>query len=106
MLTFQPSSFWYMQHFDIVSIDPIVDWFNIMTYDLHGTWDGTDKYIGKIALAHTNLTEIEQSLELLWRNNIDPTRVNMGLGFYGRSLSSSDAPLLISILTLDRLHDV
>jgi chitinase len=95
-----------MQHFDIVSIDPIVDWFNIMTYDLHGTWDGTDKNIGKVALAHTNLTEIEQSLELLWRNNIDPTRVNMGLGFYGRSLSSPEAPLLISVLTLHRLHNV
>lgn len=75
-----------MQHFDIVTIDPVVDWFNIMTYDLHGTWDGNDPYIGKVALAHTNLTEIEESLELLWRNNIDPTRVNMGLGFYGRSL--------------------
>lgn len=74
-----------MQHFDIVKIDPIVDWFNIMTYDLHGTWDGHNPYIGNVALAHTNLTEIEQSLELLWRNHIDPTRVNLGLGFYGRS---------------------
>ncbi|CAG8236650.1 unnamed protein product [Penicillium salamii] len=93
-----PSSYWYMQHFDIVSIDPIVDWFNIMTYDLHGTWDGTDPYIGKVALAHTNLTEIEQSLELLWRNNIDPTKVNMGLGFYGRSQSLSTRCVLISVL--------
>jgi chitinase len=76
-----------MQNFDIVSIDPIVDWFNIMTYDLHGTWDATDKYIGAVALAHTNLTEIKQSLELLWRNHIDPARVNLGLGFYGRSMS-------------------
>lgn len=93
-----------MQHFDIVSIDPIVDWFNIMTYDLHGTWDGTDPYIGQVALAHTNLTEIEQSLELLWRNNIDPTRVNMGLGFYGRSSLSSSTLQLPSILMHSRLH--
>ncbi len=47
-----------MRNFDIVSIEPIIDWFNIMTYDLHGTWDGTDKFIGNISLAHTNLTEI------------------------------------------------
>lgn len=33
-----PSSYWYMQNFDIKSIEPIVDWFNVMTYDLHGTW--------------------------------------------------------------------
>lgn len=50
-----------MQHFDIVKMDPIIDGFNIMTYDLHGTWDGTDPYIGQVALAHTNLLEIEQS---------------------------------------------
>ena len=24
-------------------------------------------------------------LDLLWRNNINPERVNLGLGFYGRS---------------------
>jgi chitinase len=32
------------------------------------------------------LTEINEGLELLWRNNINPERVNMGLGFYGRSM--------------------
>ena len=32
-----------------------------------------------------NLTEIDQSLDLMWRNNIDPAKVVMGLGFYGRS---------------------
>jgi len=52
-----PSSFWhviifsitlytclltyyrYMQHFDIVALEKEVDWLNMMTYDLHGTWD-------------------------------------------------------------------
>ena len=33
-----PSSYWYLQHFDIVNIAKTIDWFNIMTYDLHGTW--------------------------------------------------------------------
>ena len=30
--------------------------------------------------AHANLTEIDQSLKLLWRNNIDPSKVVLGLG--------------------------
>lgn len=25
-----PSSFWYLQNFDIVKLEPIVDWFNMM----------------------------------------------------------------------------
>jgi chitinase len=81
-----PSSYWYLRNFDIVRIAPIVDWFNMMTYDLHGTWDSTDKYIGSVVNAHTNLTEIDLAMQLLWRNNIDPGQVNLGLGFYGRSM--------------------
>lgn len=85
-----PSSYWYMQNFDIVSIEGIVDWFNVMTYDLHGTWDSTDPYIGPYVYAHTNLTEIDQTMDLFWRNNIAPSKINLGLGFYGRSFTLTD----------------
>lgn len=40
--------------------------------------------------AHTNLTEIQASVELLWRVNIPPEKVTLGLGFYGRSFQLSD----------------
>lgn len=56
-----------------------------MTYDIHGVWDSNVTSLGSYAYAHTNLTEIDSALELLWRNNINPSRVNLGLGFYGRS---------------------
>ena len=79
-----------MQNFDIVSIAKSVDWFNVMTYDLHGTWDSTDKYIGLFMYAYTNLTEIDQTMSLLWRSNINPAQVVMGLGFYGRSFTMRD----------------
>lgn len=65
-----PSSYWYLKNFDIVKIEKIVDWFNVMTYDLHGTWDATDQYIGAEVYAHTNLTEIDQTMNLFWRNNV------------------------------------
>jgi len=85
-----PSSFWYLQHFDIVNLAKEIDWFNMMSYDLHGTWDSSDVYIGPYVAAHTNLTEIDESLKLLWRNNIDPAKVTLGLGFYGRSFTLTD----------------
>lgn len=43
---------------------PHVDWVNLMSYDLHGVWDGSNP-IGKQVLAHTNLTEIDLSLDLV-----------------------------------------
>jgi hypothetical protein len=35
-----------------------------------GTWDSTNPYIGPVVGAHTNLTEIDLTMDLLWRNNI------------------------------------
>lgn len=40
-----PSSYWYMKGFHVASIEPIVDWFNVMTYALQGTWESTDAAI-------------------------------------------------------------
>ncbi|KAB8073078.1 hypothetical protein BDV29DRAFT_176243 [Aspergillus leporis] len=56
-----------------------------MTYDIHGFWDSCNKNTGPYVRPHTNLTEIKLGLDLLWRNNVDPTMVNMGIGWYGRS---------------------
>jgi len=61
-----------------------------MSYDLHGTWDSTNKFLGPYIAAHTNLTEIDNALSLLWRNNIKPGNVVLGLGFYGRSFTLAD----------------
>ncbi|RAH43026.1 glycoside hydrolase family 18 protein [Aspergillus brunneoviolaceus CBS 621.78] len=55
-----------------------------------GTWDKTNHDDPYKAYAHTNLTEINRALELLCRNNINPARVNLGLGFYGRSFTMKD----------------
>lgn len=39
-----PSSYWYLQNFDVPGmLKAGADWTNIMTYDLHGTWDASDE---------------------------------------------------------------
>lgn len=67
-----------------------LDWFNFMSYDIHGVWDSTNKFTGPFILPHTNLTEIKLGLDLMWRNGIDPGYVTLGLGWYGRSFTLSD----------------
>jgi chitinase len=59
-----PTSYWYLRHFDIKNMSEHVDWINLMSYDLHGVWDG-DNPIGKHVLSHTNLTEIDLALDLV-----------------------------------------
>ncbi|TVY74071.1 Chitotriosidase-1 [Fusarium oxysporum f. sp. cubense] len=65
-------------------MEPYVDWSNLMSYDLHGTWD-SDNPIGSQVLAHSNLTEIDLALDLFWRVGVKPQNIVLGLGFYGRS---------------------
>lgn len=47
-------------------------------------------YTQQVINPHTNLTEIQQGLDLLWRNNIPSNKVVLGIGFYGRSFTLSD----------------
>ncbi|RKK64719.1 hypothetical protein BFJ69_g16581 [Fusarium oxysporum] len=82
-----PTSYWYLQHFDLENLEPSVDWFNVMSYDLHGAWDIGNKWTGAFVGAHTNLTEIKSSLDLLWRNKVSPSKVVLGLAFYGRAVT-------------------
>ncbi|KAI0108999.1 carbohydrate-binding module family 18 [Nemania sp. FL0031] len=83
-----PTSYWYLRWFDLKAVD-YVDWVNVMSYDLHGTWDSTNP-IGNHIYAHTNLTEIKNALDLFWRNDVPANKLNFGFGFYGRSFQLSD----------------
>ncbi|OTB16723.1 glycoside hydrolase family 18 protein, partial [Daldinia sp. EC12] len=89
-LTFTaPSSYWYLKWFDLPGLVKYADWINLMSYDLHGTWDRNNP-IGAIVQGHTNLTEIQLAAQLLWRVGIKPEQVTIGFGFYGRSFELSD----------------
>jgi chitinase len=91
LLTFTaPTSYWYLRHFDIQKTSEAVDWINLMSYDLHGIWD-RDNPIGAQILGHTNLTEVDMALDLLWRNSVEPDKVVLGIGFYGRSFKLEDS---------------
>ncbi|ATY66444.1 bacteriodes thetaiotaomicron symbiotic [Cordyceps militaris] len=84
-----PSSYWYLRHFRVKEMEAYVDWINLMSYDIHGVWDGNNP-IGNHILAHTNLTEIDLALDSFWRVGVAPSSIVLGLGFYGRSFTLSD----------------
>ena len=85
-----PTSYLYLQHFDLPGIQQHIDWFNLMAYDLHGVWDAASKFVGPYIAPHTNITEIDLGLDLLWRSGVTPDRVVLGQGLYGRSFTLAD----------------
>lgn len=85
-----PASFWYLRGFDVNALQHHVDWMNVMSYDIHGVWDAGNIHTGPYVRPHTNLTEIDEGLDLLWRAGVDPSKVVLGLGWYGRSFTLSN----------------
>jgi GH18 family chitinase len=61
-----------------------------MSYDMNGLWNAKSQYVGDYLLGLTNLTEISEGFDLLWRNNISPDKVVMGMAFYGRTYTMTE----------------
>lgn len=57
---------------------------------VHGTWDANSKFVGSYIAPHTNITEIDLGLDLLWRAGVTSDKVVMGQGWYGRSFTLKD----------------
>ncbi len=86
-----PLSYRYLQHFDIANLSQWIDWFNVRSYDLRGLWNNTSEQWSSPGLgSHTNLTEIADDFDFLWRNNVDPKMVNFGVAFHARTFLAND----------------
>ncbi|KAL5355927.1 glycoside hydrolase superfamily [Aspergillus floccosus] len=86
-----PKSYRYLQHFDLKALEKSVDYFNYMSYDLHGKWDREKEVACAFLDSHSNLTEIREAMDLLWRHDISADKVVLGLPFYGRVYTIADA---------------
>jgi chitinase len=75
----------YLRHFDVKSMEPLVDWFGFMGYDLAGAWDLKNPALGGKIRAHTDITLVEKGMRPLDFAGVNPAKINLGLAYYGRS---------------------
>ena len=98
-----PASYWYLRHFKIGEMSKYLDFINVMTYDIHGTWDAGIESLGPFVNSHTNIEEVEEGFKLFLRGRSNSIRQDaqislcldgvktdklvFGLGYYGRSFT-------------------
>ena len=76
--------FWYLRGFDPKAMEPYVDFFGFMAYDLHGSWDADIRTLGSIVRPQTDIREINNDTLPLWFDGLNPAKINFGLAYYGR----------------------
>lgn len=82
-LTLAPD-YWYLRGFDAKAMEPYVDFFGFMAYDLHGSWDADILTLGSIVRGQTDIREIFNDTLPLWFDALNPAKINFGLAYYGR----------------------
>ncbi len=77
------------------SIASVVDIINVMTYDYFGTWDQTTNHNAPLKRPAVGNAEynVESSITmLLGTYGVDPTKLTIGMAFYGRSATTTGTP--------------
>jgi chitinase len=89
-----PSSYSGVWH-DYASLIPLVDWFNAMEYDYHGSWSqvaghNAPLYIGADPTTDPDRYSIDQSISYLTVDRAIPKeKLVLGLPFYGKSFGTA-----------------
>jgi chitinase len=81
--------YWYLRYYDAKSMEPSVDWFGFMAYDLHGSWDSDIQALSSLVRGHpeTVIREICNDTAPLWFDGLDSKKINFETAYYGRGYS-------------------
>ncbi|MFZ3322956.1 MAG: glycoside hydrolase family 18 protein [Usitatibacter sp.] len=69
------------------------DWINLMTYDYHGTWERAAYFVAPLARdeADPNVANVEASVHLFLDQGIAPSKITLGVPFYGKGWAGCEA---------------
>lgn len=84
----RPPDYASLQYFNPSALVSSVDFFNFMSYDLHGPWDAA--VLGANVRAQSSIIDISSDILPLWFATIPPAKINLGIPYYGRGYTLQD----------------
>lgn len=69
-------------------------------------WSSPYSWQNNYLNSHTNLTEISNAIDLMWRSNVSPSKVVLGLAFYSRTFTASSTECVSKGCRYDSAGDV
>lgn len=85
----------YGQGFDIPALAPIVDFFNVMTYDFYGPWSGATGHVAPMLQSPDDPQQVgslKSSMDLYAiQYGVPREKLSFGMPFYGYEFDGTDA---------------
>ncbi|BFU23045.1 chitinase putative [Entamoeba histolytica] len=86
-----PAGPWNIKNIEVSKFHQYIDWINLMTYDLHGSWDAVTG--SHTALYATDGISVDDAVTAYLNAGVPSTKIMLGMAHYGRGWtlkSSSD----------------
>ena len=81
-----PAGYDKIANFNLAGLAPSVDYFNLMSYDFHGTWENTTGHQSAFT-GDPNGYDIKTAVDLYLASGVDPSKIVLGAPLYTRAWS-------------------
>ncbi|HEY3572141.1 MAG TPA: glycoside hydrolase family 18 protein [Thermoanaerobaculia bacterium] len=89
-----PGDAYYLSRFDVAGIQPYLDWVDVMSYDFHGCWGGTD-HTGHNAPLYGSADDpdgatfsVSQGISDWISRGMPAAKILLGLPYYGKAFQA------------------
>lgn len=78
--------------FELKELSPVLDWFNLMTYDFHGVWSKETNFTAPLYRAKDDpfpANNVDAAVQAYLKAGVPPHKITLGLPFYGRGWTTA-----------------
>ena len=89
-----PAGAWLVQNYELTELAPLVDWFNVMTYDFSGAWSKATNFTAPLYRAKNDpypTNNVDATVQAYLKAGVLPHKITLGIPFYGRGWTTKTA---------------
>jgi chitinase len=87
-----PAGQWLVQNYELKELSPLLDWFNVMTYDFSGAWSKETNFTAPLYRAKDDpypVNNVDAAVQAYLKAGVLPHKITLGMPFYGRGWTTT-----------------
>jgi chitinase len=87
-----PAGTWLVQNYELKELAPLLDWFNVMTYDFSGAWSKSTNFTAPLYRSKSDpypANNVDATVQAYLKAGVLPHKITLGMPFYGRGWTTA-----------------